>query len=114
MPRLLTGAEVDVRLKRLDGWKREGGFITKTFDFEEFMDGIAFINKVAAVAEEQEHHPDIHVRYTEVMLSLQTHSAGGVTAWDLGLARAIERAVRSHGAGLRGGMSAVARRSARK
>ena len=94
MPRLLSQAEIDARLKRLDGWKKEGRFITKTYDFEEFMDGIFFVNRVARVAEKQEHHPDIHVRYTAVTLSLQTHSAGGVTAWDIGLAGAIERAFR--------------------
>ena len=97
MPRLLSRAEVDARLKRLDGWKREGRFIAKTYDFEEFMDGIFFVNKVARVAEKLEHHPDIHVRYTAVTLSLQTHSSGGVTAWDFGLARAIEKAVRGRG-----------------
>ncbi|MDG6954786.1 MAG: 4a-hydroxytetrahydrobiopterin dehydratase [Nitrososphaerota archaeon] len=95
MPRLLDRSEVDAKLKRLDGWKREGGFITKTYEFEEFMDGIAFIGEVARVAEEQEHHPDIHLRYTKITLALQTHSAGGVTAWDFGLATAIEKAARA-------------------
>ncbi|MDG6914084.1 MAG: 4a-hydroxytetrahydrobiopterin dehydratase [Nitrososphaerota archaeon] len=95
MTKLLPPSEIDARLKRLEGWKREGDFITKTYHFKEFMDGIAFVNKVAGVAEKQEHHPDVHVRYTAVTLSLQTHSAGGVTAWDLGLARAIERAIRA-------------------
>jgi 4a-hydroxytetrahydrobiopterin dehydratase len=55
------------------------------------MDGISFLNGVAEVAEEQEHHPDIQVRYTTVTLSVQTHSEGGVTVWDLELAEAIER-----------------------
>ncbi|MDG7013976.1 MAG: 4a-hydroxytetrahydrobiopterin dehydratase [Nitrososphaerota archaeon] len=92
---LLGRAEVDAKLKRLDGWKRDGSFITKTYEFEEFMDGIEFIREVARVAEEREHHPDIHLRYTKVTLALQTHSAGGVTALDLGLAGAIERSVRA-------------------
>lgn len=93
MPRLLDDDEVDARLKKLPGWKRDGRFITKTYEFEQFVDGIAFIGTVARVAEKQEHHPDIHLRYTEVTLSLQTHSSGGVTGWDFSLARAIERAV---------------------
>ncbi len=95
VPKLLGSAEVDARLKKLPGWKKDGKFITKTYEFEEFMDGIAFIGMVARVAEKQEHHPDIHLRYTEVTLSLQTHSSGGVTEWDFGLARAIERAAGS-------------------
>jgi 4a-hydroxytetrahydrobiopterin dehydratase len=91
MPRLLTDREISTRLKGLKGWKHEGKFITKTFEFGEFMDGIKFINRLATVAEEQEHHPDIHVRYTTVTLSVQTHSEGGVTEWDLDLAEAIEK-----------------------
>ena len=91
MPKLLTDDEISARLKGLRGWKHEGKFITKAFEFEEFMDGIKFINHVAKVAEEQEHHPDIHVRYTTVTLSVQTHSEGGVTEWDLDLAEAIEK-----------------------
>jgi len=91
MPRLLTAREVDEKLRRLKGWKRRGRFITKTFVFDEFMEGISFLNQVAKVAEEQEHHPDIKIRYTSVTLSIQTHSEGGVTNWDLGLARAIDR-----------------------
>ncbi|MDV3244518.1 MAG: 4a-hydroxytetrahydrobiopterin dehydratase [Nitrososphaerales archaeon] len=91
MPRLLRPREIREKLKRLDGWKLEGRFITKTFEFDEFMEGIAFLNAVAKAAEEQEHHPDINVRYTKVKLSIQTHSEGGVTSWDFGLARAIDR-----------------------
>lgn len=91
MPRLLSDAEVGTRLGGLAGWKHEGRFITKTFEFAAFMEGIDFLNRVAAVAEAYEHHPDIHVRYTAVTLSIQTHSEGGVTEWDIGLAKEIER-----------------------
>jgi 4a-hydroxytetrahydrobiopterin dehydratase len=93
VPPLLKKAEVRSRLKHLQGWKQDGDFITKTFEFERFLDGISFINSVAKVAEEQEHHPDIHVRYTTITLSVQTHSEGGVTEWDLDLAEAIEKAL---------------------
>jgi len=61
------------------------------------MGGISFIGKVARVAEKEEHHPDIHVRYTTITLSVQTHSEGGVTEWDLGLAGAIEKMLRKSG-----------------
>ena len=90
MSALLSDSEIAARLKRLEGWKREGAFIAKTFEFEEFMDGIAFVDAVAKVAEKEEHHPDISVRYTTVKLSLQTHSEGGVTEWDTGLAERVE------------------------
>jgi 4a-hydroxytetrahydrobiopterin dehydratase len=89
--KLLTDSEIASRLKPLKGWKHQGKFITKEFEFEQFMDGIAFLNKVAEIAEKEEHHPDIHVRYTTITLSLQTHSEGGVTGWDVELAEAIEK-----------------------
>jgi 4a-hydroxytetrahydrobiopterin dehydratase len=91
MPKLLTSKEIQRSLESLKGWQHRGRFLTKTFRFDEFMDGISFLNRVARVAERQEHHPDVKVRYARVTLALQTHSMGGVTVWDVGLARAIDR-----------------------
>lgn len=59
------------------------------------MEGISFISKVARVAEKEQHHPDIHVRYTTITLSVQTHSEGGITEWDLALAEAIEKMLKN-------------------
>ena len=95
MPALLSKAEIKKRLGRLHGWKNEGKFVTKTFEFEEFMDAIDFVNQIAKVAEAQEHHPDIWIRYTTVKLEIQTHSEGGVTDWDIRLAKEIEKSVKS-------------------
>jgi 4a-hydroxytetrahydrobiopterin dehydratase len=100
VPRVLKADEVDQALSGLPGWRRDGKFVTKAFEFERFMDGIKFVGEVAKVAEEQEHHPDIRIRYTSVTLSLQTHSEGGVTEWDLDLAKAIEQAVGRGSTGL--------------
>ena len=91
MPRPLKRDEIAEELKRLHGWRARGAFITKAYDFEQFTDGIRFVNMVADIAEKLEHHPDINVRYTRVGLSIQTHSAGGVTKWDFQLARAIDK-----------------------
>ena len=91
MRRLLTDRETDAALLDLPGWRREGDSIAKDFDFDEFMGGIRFVNDVARVAEEMDHHPDVAIRYTRVTLRLQTHSEGGVTAMDTKLAKAIER-----------------------
>jgi len=91
VPRLLNDSEIETRLETLKGWKHEGNFITKAFEFRKFTDGIAFIDRVAEVADREEHHPDINVRYTTVTLSLQTHSEGGVTKWDVELAKAVEQ-----------------------
>lgn len=91
VPKLLSAPEIAARLKLLKGWKHEGNFVRKVFEFKEFMDGVGFVNKVAVIAEKVEHHPDINVRYTTVTLSVQTHSEGGVTEWDIELVEAIER-----------------------
>lgn len=93
MPKLLDDSEIKKRLKTLKGWRHDGKFVTKSFEFESFMEGIGFVSRVAKVAEKEEHHPDIHIRYTTVTLSVQTHSEGGVTEWDLELAGAIEKMV---------------------
>ena len=90
MPALLSEAEIRRRIRSVDGWRLKGRFITKTYEFESFMEGMAFIGKVARVAQEQDHHPDMAVRYTTVTLSIQTHSEGGITARDFRLARAID------------------------
>jgi len=87
---LLSDADIKSKLRELKGWKRERGFITKTFEFDSFMDGIRFIDRIARVAEELQHHPDLHMRYTTIKLSVQTHSAGGITEKDFDLAGAID------------------------
>ena len=91
MPKLLSETDIKSRLTSLKGWKREKSFITKTFEFDSFMSGIRFVDKLAEIAEEKEHHPDIHLRYTKIKLSIQTHSAGGVTGKDFDLAAAIDQ-----------------------
>jgi 4a-hydroxytetrahydrobiopterin dehydratase len=89
MPRVLSRQELKEELKTMEGWRTKGKFIVRPFEFKEFMKGIKFVNKVAGIAEKLEHHPDINIRYTLVTLSLQTHSEGGVTKWDISLAKAI-------------------------
>ena len=91
MPRLLTKAEIARGLRGLEGWRQKGRFISKTFKFKTFLAGISFVNDLAAIAEREEHHPDIRIRYTTIEVSIQTHSEGGVTERDVGLAGAIEK-----------------------
>jgi 4a-hydroxytetrahydrobiopterin dehydratase len=97
----LSLTEVDKRLAGLDGWKREGGFITKTLTFKTFMAGIGFVNDIAAIAERLEHHPDIHIRWTTIRLEIQTHDEGGITTYDIGLATEIEKYLHKKGAAKR-------------
>lgn len=87
----LSADEIDSKLASLKGWKRDGDFITKTFKFKAFMDGIQFVNEIAAIAEKLEHHPDIHIRWTTIRLEVQTHDEGGITSYDIKLATEIEK-----------------------
>lgn len=89
----LSDAQVDRAIESLDGWRRDGDFLTKDFRFRTFMAGIRFVDALALVAEAQEHHPDIHVVWTTVTLRIQTHDEGGLTEMDVELANAIEKMV---------------------
>lgn len=77
-------------LGRLDGWEGTTEGIAKTFAFADFRGSVAFTNRVAAVADELDHHPDIAISWNRVTLSLVSHSAGGVTQADIELARRLD------------------------
>jgi 4a-hydroxytetrahydrobiopterin dehydratase len=86
---LLTEAEIRARLERLPGWERRGTEIRRTWSFADFEGSMAFVTRVAELAEAADHHPDIDIRYSKVTLALSTHDAGGLTARDFALAEAI-------------------------
>lgn len=88
--RRLGEEELVEALRRVPGWRREGGNIRRTFTFAKFADGIRFVGRVAGAADAMDHHPDIDIRYTDITLVLSTHSAGGLTALDLELAARID------------------------
>jgi 4a-hydroxytetrahydrobiopterin dehydratase len=88
----LSDLEIQRALGRLSGWARRGDTLTKTYTFGTFADGIAFVNRVAKVADGRNHHPDIDIRYTKITCILSTHDAGGITNADLDLAEQIENA----------------------
>lgn len=82
----LNDHEIEAAVERLDGWSYDGEALRKRYEFDAFMDAVAFINRVAARAERANHHPEIRNVYTTVELRLWTHSAGGVTDRDVELA----------------------------
>jgi 4a-hydroxytetrahydrobiopterin dehydratase len=86
---LLSVAEIKARLAGLSGWERHGSEIRKTFAFEGFRQSMAFVNRVADLAEAADHHPDIDVRYSKVTLAFSSHDAGGLTERDFDLAQKI-------------------------
>lgn len=87
----LSDIAIQRELGRLPGWSRRGDALVKSHQFAAFLDGIAFVQRVAEAAEAADHHPDIDIRYTKVTCTLSTHSAGGITQKDLDLAAEIER-----------------------
>ena len=86
----LSDADVAKELGQLKGWEREGHWLRKQYKFDTFAAGVAFVNRVAQIAEEMDHHPDIDLRYDKVRLLTSTHSAGGLTSLDFELARRID------------------------
>lgn len=90
MKTLLSDPEIEQRLAELPGWRRSGQALQRTYRFGDFRAAMAFANRVAGIAEAQNHHPDMLVRYHEVTLTLSTHDAGGLTERDFRLARQID------------------------
>jgi 4a-hydroxytetrahydrobiopterin dehydratase len=71
---------------KLPGWGLEDGKLLRDFVFTDFIAAMAFVNRIAEVAERVGHHPDIDIRYNKVRLGLVTHDAGGITAKDVEMA----------------------------
>jgi 4a-hydroxytetrahydrobiopterin dehydratase len=90
---ILDEQTIDRALPGLDGWRREGAAIVRDIRFPSFMEAIDFIGRVAILAEEADHHPELTNVYWNVGIRLTTHDAGGVTGRDLALARAIDAVV---------------------
>jgi 4a-hydroxytetrahydrobiopterin dehydratase len=95
MARVMTEEEVRKRLAELQDWRLSKNSIVRTFEFRTFSEGTRFLNKVAEIAEEQDHHPDIDMRYTRIRFSLKTHSAGGITRRDFRLAKSVDGLART-------------------
>ena len=97
----LDSAQITARLQSLEGWKQNGDAIAKLYRFKEFMDGIAFLNRIAQIAESMDHHPDVTINYTRITFACSTHDQGGITEKDFKLAEAIEREFKAAGTGAR-------------
>lgn len=90
MATLVATTDLKDLMKRLPEWETDGKKLERTFEFEDFAEAIDFVNAVAEIAEEEEHHPDIDIRWNKVRLKLATHSAGGITKLDIQLATKID------------------------
>ena len=87
---LLSEDQVRERLAKLRGWERSGGQIRKAYPFASFADGMVFANRVAALADSLDHHPDMLIQYRQVTLTLTSHDAGGLTERDFRFAGRID------------------------
>lgn len=89
----LTQAQLDDAVANLTGWDVEEGELRRLFLFADFIDAMTFVNRVAELAEEHGHHPNIDIRYNKVLLALVTHDEGGITQKDTALASAVDELV---------------------
>jgi 4a-hydroxytetrahydrobiopterin dehydratase len=87
---LLSDKQIETELEGRE-WRREGETLVRDWRFADFAAAIAFVERVAEVAEASNHHPDILVHgWNKVRLTLSTHSEGGITAADVALAQRVD------------------------
>jgi 4a-hydroxytetrahydrobiopterin dehydratase len=86
---ILSEQAVSAALETL-AWERDGDLLVKEVALADFAGAMGFVNAVADLANQRDHHPDIDIRWNRVTLRLTTHSQGGITEADLELARAID------------------------
>ena len=84
-------ARVIIALATVPQWQRSGEIISRTFVFKDFPAAMKFVNAVAELAEQAQHHPDVDIRWNKVTLAFTTHDAGGLTEKDFELARQIDQ-----------------------
>lgn len=79
--------------REVPSWSFKANEIEREFKFNDFRQAVDFVNQVAEIAEEEDHHPDIYISYSKVRLSLSTHKIGGLSSNDFILAAKIDRLV---------------------
>jgi 4a-hydroxytetrahydrobiopterin dehydratase len=88
----LAKERVGEYLRQLDKkWKIAGKKIKRIFIFDDYLQAVEFVNQVAKVARKENHHPDIHLFYKEVIIELATHAVDGLSENDFILAAKIDR-----------------------
>ncbi len=86
----LNAEQVKNYLSMVEGWSLEGDRIGKRYEFEDFVQAMAFVNRMAEAAEEQGHHPDFSVHYNRVDVTIWTHAIGGLSENDFILAAVVD------------------------
>lgn len=95
MKKALTAAEIEDVLQTNPDWKLQDGKLLREWTFKDFVAAMAFVNRVAVLAEAEGHHPDIDIRYNRVILGLVSHDAGGISERDAKMASHINAEFRT-------------------
>jgi 4a-hydroxytetrahydrobiopterin dehydratase len=85
----LTQTEIDQKIKTIPQWQQSKQTISRTFEFKNFVEAIAFVDQLVEPAEAAQHHPDLAISYNKVTVSLSSHDEGGLTDKDFALAKTI-------------------------
>jgi len=85
--------EIKRKLASVPKWSVRSGRLVREFTFADFIAAMAFVNRIATLAETAGHHPDIDIRYNRVLLGLETHDANGITEKDFLLAEQADLAL---------------------
>ncbi len=89
--RVLSDREIDKHLESLEEWELDGDVIKREWNFRDFAEAMDFINMIAVIAENHNHHPEIYNVFNRVSLRYHTHDAGGITEKDIESAREIDK-----------------------
>ena len=92
---LLSNKEIDSALEYLDGWVLSKNKILKNISFDTYLNGIEFVNSLAKIAEEKNHHPDLKVGWCRVEVIFTSHDQGGVTDQCIEMAKMVESILKS-------------------
>ncbi len=87
----ISEQDVRARLAEVPGWDLGDKALVRKLSLPSFRDAVAFVVKLAFVAEAADHHPDILINYRRVTLTLWTHTEGGITEKDFALAQQINK-----------------------
>ena len=94
-PKILTAKELRLIMPRLAGWKLAQNKLSRTFEFQDFVESLSFINSLVAYFETVDHHPDVRIAYGEVTFELTRYDVGGkVTDRDVEVAKKISSVYR--------------------
>lgn len=91
MAPLLNKAEIEAQAHLLSGWEVQEKTLRSVRKFRDFVEAIAFVNKLVEPAEAAGHHPDLRISYNKVTVVLTTHDSGGLTQKDFDLAQQISQ-----------------------